>query len=110
MITAETMFSPVRADFYKPAANKFVLHTHKNIFWNNCFVVVLYIVLRHDSVVLYPLFGKIIHRIGLLQKRIAHIFLVSEYLCNRAGVPAWITCAGEYSVALQTGGDFVGYA
>ena len=107
MVTAETVISPIRADLYKPAAHKFVLHPHKNLFRNNCFVVVLDIVLRHYSVILYTLFGKIIHRVGLLQKRIAHVLFVAQYLGYSACMPAWISCAGEYSVTLQTGGDFI---
>ena len=108
MITAEAVLSSVGADLYKPAANKFVLHTHEDFFRDNRFVVVLDIVLRHDSVVLYALFGKIIHRVCLLQKRITHILFVAQYLCNRACVPTWISRAGKYSVTLQAGGDFVG--
>ncbi len=108
MITAETVLSPIRADLYKPAAHKFVLHTHKNLFRNNCFVVVLNVVLRHYSVVLYAPFGKIIHCVGLLKKRIAHILFVAQYLCYRACVPTRIPRAGEYSVTLQPGGYLVG--
>ena len=70
-------------------------------------MVVLNVVLRHYSVVLYALFGKIIHSVGLLQKRIAHVLFVAQYLCNRACMPTWITCASEYSVTLQTGGNLV---
>ena len=44
----------------------------------------------------------------LLQERIAHVLFVAQYLGYRACVPAGITCAGEYSVTLQTGGDFIG--
>ena len=66
MVTAETVLSPIRADLYKPAAHKFVLHPHKNLFRNYRLVVVLNIILRHNAVVLDSLFGKIIYRVGLL--------------------------------------------
>ena len=63
---------------------------------------------------LYPnrndaLFGKIIHRVGLLQKRITHILFVAQYLCNRACVPTrilsrvtWFTlCASTWFTCYQ---------
>ena len=49
MITAEAVLSPIRADLYKPAAHKFVLHPHKNLFRNYRLVVVLNIILRHSD-------------------------------------------------------------
>ena len=67
MVAAETVLLPIRADLYKPAAHKLVLHPHKNLFRNYRLVVVLNIILRHNAVVLYPLFGKIVHRVGRLR-------------------------------------------
>lgn len=36
-----------------PAANKLLLHLHEELFWNNGFVVILYVVLRNRAVVGY---------------------------------------------------------
>lgn len=83
MIAAETVFLSVRADLYRPAVHKFVLHPHKNLFRDNRFVVVLNIILRHNAVVLYPLFGRIIHRVGLLVEVTGYMAILCYFSINQ---------------------------
>ena len=74
---------------------------------NNGIMPQYYVENDHEAIIPKEIFMRVQDRVGLLQKRVAHVFLVAEYLCNRAGVPVWIPRACEDSVTLQTCGDLV---
>ena len=63
-------------------------------------MVVLDIVLRLHSGILYPLFVQEVHCAGLLQERIAHILLVFKYLTNRCVMPFCLSAGGQDAVTL----------
>lgn len=61
---------------YTATPYKFCLHLHEDVLRDDGLVIVLHVVLRHGAVVPYTLLSEKIRGDGLLQKGIAHIFLV----------------------------------
>jgi hypothetical protein len=66
VIAAEGSGLAIRTCVNNTAADKLFLHLHENFTRDDCFMAVLYIVLRNDTVVLDPLFCKKINRVGFL--------------------------------------------
>lgn len=63
----------------RPAVH-FFSYLHELLTGNDGGMAVLHIVLRNDAVVGHTLFIEKIHRVGLLQERIADVFLIRENL------------------------------
>ena len=66
---------------------QFLLNQLKHLRLDDGFVVALHIVLRNLSLVDLFLFGEEIHRVALLKKRIAFVFLIGEDAANSSCVP-----------------------
>ena len=95
------------AFMYYPAADKLFLYLHEQLFRNNCFVVILDIVLRNRAVVLDALLRQEVRGVALLQQCVAHVLLVSKNLVDGAGVPHHFACAGENAICHKAFGDFI---
>lgn len=99
VIAREAAFLACRADVYYPSADKFCLHLHEELLWNDRFMVAFDVVLRNGAVVLDPLFRQEICGIGLLKQGVTHVLLVTENLVDGAGVPFCLASAGEDAVS-----------
>ena len=99
VIAGEAAFLACRADVDYPATHKLCLHLHEELFWNDCFVVALDVVLRNGAVVFDPLLRQEVCGICLLKQCVTHVLLVAEELVDGAGVPFCLASAGEDTVS-----------
>ena len=107
VIAGEAAFLAGRADMYHSPADKLSLYLHEQVFRNDGLVIVLDIVLRHCAVVLDALLRQEVSGVGLLKQGISHVLLVPENLVDGAGVPFFLSRAGENAIRHKTGGNFV---
>lgn len=84
----------------RPAVH-FFTHFHELLARNNSGMAVLHIVLRNNAIVSYTLFIEEIHRVGLLQERIADIFLVREDLLQCTLQPVITSCGSLDAIRFQ---------
>lgn len=69
------------------SAGKLTLNQFEHLRLYDGFVVALHIVLRYLALVDLFLLGEEIHRVALLQKRIAFVFLIGEDAANSSRIP-----------------------
>ena len=93
------MFLACRAYVNCPATDKLRLHLHEEFLWNDCFMVVLDVVLRNGAVVFDPLLCEKVSGISLLQKRITYVLLVAENFVDGAGVPFCLASASGNAIS-----------
>lgn len=62
------------------SAKEFFLKLHEQLSWNDCFVVILNIVMWNNAVVGYSFLSKNINRIGLLQKGITNFYFLLYFI------------------------------
>ena len=109
----KTVIAGVAAPFtilsgmHKPSSCKLLLHQKEDVLRNDRFVVALHVVLRDSAVVLDALLRQEVRGVGLLEKGVTDVFLVSENLIDGAGVPLRLACTGENAVRFKTSGNLV---
>src|SRR5699024_4437263 len=86
---------------------QFLLNQFKHLRLNDSFVVALHIVLRDLALVDLFLLCEEVHRVALLQERIALVFLVGEDAANRSRIPFILAARRLDAVGGQPGGDAV---
>lgn len=85
----------------------FLLH-HLEYFWaDDCLMVTFHIVLRYLALVDLFLLGEEIHRVALLQKRIAFVFLIGEDAANSSRIPFILAARRFNAVSGEPGGNAV---
>ena len=70
-------------------------------------MIVLYIILRNKSLILYSFFGKKVSGYRLLQESIANVLFVSENLTQSCCKPFGFTCRRLDTISLQSLADTV---
>ena len=91
--------------FQHSAPCDFFLHLHENLFAYNGGVAVLYVILRHNTVILYTFLVKKIYGIGFLQKCITHILFIFKDFADAAVMPSCISPRRFYFVTFQPSAD-----
>ena len=95
----------IRTALHVRPAVHFFTDLHELLTGNDGGMAVLHIVLRNAAVVGNTLFIEEIHRVGLLQECITDVFLVREYLLQRALQPIITSGGGLDTVRFQAQSD-----
>jgi len=91
---------------YAPSDN-LRLYLHEQLFRDDGLMVVLYIVLRHRTVVLDPFLGKKVRGVGFLQQGVSDVLFVSQNLVDGAAVPLRSPGSRENAVCFKPGGNLI---
>jgi len=89
------------------ASYHLLLDAHENISWNDGFVAVLHIILRHNTLVHHPLLRQEICCHCFLQKGIADVFFIRQDFVQCAGKPVVVSCRRLDSVCSKSFSDIV---
>lgn len=88
-------------------ADQFLLYQQEDVLRYDRFMVAFHVVLRNGAIVLDAFLRQEIRGVGLLQKCVTDVLLISENLVDGTGVPFGLASAGENAVRFKPCGNLV---